>query len=79
MNMKGQNMNVNIILFDDFETLDAFGAAQIFGKAPEHFHINYFSMNGGIVNSVQGVKVWTDELGAVLHCLRRRGYYFGGK
>lgn len=55
-------MNVNIILFDDFETLDAFGPAQIFGKAPEHFHINYFSMNGGIVNSVQGVKVWTDEL-----------------
>lgn len=57
-------MNVNIILFDDFETIDAFGPAQIFGKAQEYFHMNYLSINGGIVNSSQGVKVWTDELEA---------------
>lgn len=55
-------MEVNIVLFDDFETLYAFGPAQIFGKAPEHFHINYLSMSGGVVNSSQGGKVWTDEL-----------------
>ena len=55
-------MKVNIILFDDFETLDAFGPAQIFGKLPEYFSINYLSVNGGIVNSTQGVKVWTEEL-----------------
>ena len=40
-------MKVNIILFDDFETLDAFGPAQIFGKLPEYFSINYLSVNGG--------------------------------
>lgn len=40
-------MNVNIILYDDFETLDALGIANIFGKAPEHFYINYLSVNGG--------------------------------
>lgn len=55
-------MNVNIVLFDDFETMDAFGPAQVFGKAPERFHINYLSVNGGIVNSSQGVKVWTELL-----------------
>lgn len=55
-------MNVNILLFDDFETMDAFGSAQIFGMVPEHFHINYLSVKGGIVNSTQGVKVWTEML-----------------
>lgn len=55
-------MNVNIVLFDDFETMDAFGPVQVFGKAPEHFHMNYLSVNGGIVNSSQGVKVWTELL-----------------
>ena len=55
-------MNVNIILFDDFETMDAFGPAQIFGMVPERFYMNYLSVNGGIVNSSQGVKVWTEIL-----------------
>jgi transcriptional regulator GlxA family with amidase domain len=55
-------MVVNIFLFDDFETMDAFGPAQVFGELPEHFLIRYLSGNGGIVNSSQGVKVWTEEL-----------------
>ena len=55
-------MNVNIVLFDDFDTLDAFGPAQIFGTEPKHFHLNYLSVNGGIINSSQGVKVWTELL-----------------
>lgn len=55
-------MNVNIVLFDDFETMDALGAAQIFGKAPDRFYIHYLSVNGGIVTSSQGVKIWTEIL-----------------
>ncbi|MCD8013172.1 MAG: DJ-1/PfpI family protein [Lachnospiraceae bacterium] len=55
-------MNVNIILFDEFETMDAFVPAQIFGMAPEHFYLQYFSVNGGIVTSSQGAKVWTEIL-----------------
>lgn len=55
-------MNVNIVLFDDFELLDAFGPAQVFGMAPGHFYLNYLSVNGGIVNSSNGVKVWTELL-----------------
>lgn len=55
-------MNVNIILFDDFETMDALGPAQVFGKAPERFYLNYLSVNGGIINSSQGVKIWTEIL-----------------
>lgn len=55
-------MNINIVLFDDFETMDAFGPAQLFGKAPNHFQLRYLSANGDIINSSQGVKVWTDFL-----------------
>lgn len=55
-------MNVDILLFDDFETLDAFGPAEVFGKLPETFHIRYLSVSGDVINSAQGVKVWTDFL-----------------
>ena len=55
-------MKVSIVLYDDFETLDAFGPAELFGKIPEEFHIEYVSLTGKIVNSAQGVKVWTEPL-----------------
>ena len=59
-------MNVNIFLYDDFETLDAFAPVSVFGQRPDYFHINYVSMYGDIVNSSQGVKVWTEAASEVL-------------
>ena len=55
-------MEVNILLFDDFDMMDAFGPAEVFGSSPQHFHVNYLSVPGNIVNSMQGVKVWTEPL-----------------
>lgn len=55
-------MEVNIILFDDFDSLDVFGVVEVLGRAAGHFHINYLSISGNIVNSMQGVKVWTEPL-----------------
>ena len=55
-------MKVNIFLFDDFNAMDAFGPAEVFGKMPEHFYINYYSFKGDFVTSLQGIKVWTDHL-----------------
>ena len=55
-------MEVNILLFDDFDTMDAFGPPEVFGSSPQHFHVNYLSVPGNIVNSMQGVKVWTEPL-----------------
>lgn len=55
-------MNVNILLYDDFDVLDVFGPAEVFGKLPEHFHLKYLSVTGDIINSVQGSKIWTDFL-----------------
>ena len=37
-------MVVNIFLFDDFEVMDAFGPAEIFGQVSERFlHTLYFT------------------------------------
>lgn len=53
-------MRVNVFLFDDFNMLEAFAPAEVFGKVPDQFHIEYYSTRGEFVTSLQGAKVWTD-------------------
>lgn len=55
-------MKVNVLLFDDFDMLDAFAPVEVFSKIPEHFHIEYYSIKGDFVTSIQGCKIWTDYL-----------------
>lgn len=52
-------INFNFILFDDFETLDAFGPAEVIGKLTNEYQLNYYSLNGGITVSSQQIKVDT--------------------
>jgi len=52
-------MKCYIILYDNFETLDALGPAEIFGKIPEEFELIFCSEKGGIIKSTQGVEVLT--------------------
>lgn len=54
-------MKINILLFNKFETLDAFGPAEIFGKVQE-FELDYFSVEGRIITSSQNVSVVTKTL-----------------
>ncbi len=49
----------SILLFDGFETLDAFGPAEIIGKLPKRYALVYASQRGGMVESSQGVRVET--------------------
>ena len=49
----------NIILFDGFETLDAFGPAELIGCAPGLYRLGYYSINGGVVESSQAIRVET--------------------
>ncbi|SMC19758.1 DJ-1/PfpI family protein [Clostridium acidisoli DSM 12555] len=51
---------VDILLFDKFETLDVFGPVEILGKLPEVFKLNFISVDGGIVESSQKVRVETN-------------------
>jgi len=50
------------ILFDEFETLDVFGPVEILGRLGEDFHLNFYSLNGGIIKSSQEVPVYTKPL-----------------
>lgn len=54
-------MDVNIVLFSDFETLDVFGPVEILGRIQE-YNLRYFSLDGGVVVSRQGTKIETEPL-----------------
>lgn len=52
-------MQINLLLFDDFETLDAFGPVEVLGRA-EGYTVRHYSEKGGVVYSSQGVPVVTE-------------------
>ncbi|MBS7528491.1 DJ-1/PfpI family protein [Fusibacter paucivorans] len=52
--------HINLLLFDQFELLDAFGPAEIFGKAPEIFTLHYYSRHGGVIKSAQDTQILTE-------------------
>lgn len=54
-------MNINILLFDNFETLDIFGPIEILGQIKE-YQINYYSETGGIITNAQNLKVVTEPI-----------------
>ena len=58
------------ILFDDFETLDVFGPVEILGRLEEDFHLNFYSLKGGIIKNSQDVPVCTKPL----HSLNLENY-----
>ena len=43
------NYRVDILLFDEFETLDVFGPVEILGRLPEIFKVNFISVDGNII------------------------------
>ena len=54
-------MDVTAVLFEGFETLDMFGPVEMLGASGE-FKMRFFSPDGGIVKSYQGVSVATEPL-----------------
>jgi len=57
--------DIVIVLFDDFETLDAFGPLEVLGGMTDHFRTDCYSLDGGIVTSVQQLRVDTRPLSEV--------------
>lgn len=53
-------MKINILLFDDFETLDVFGPVEILAKI-EGAELCYRSLDGNIVKSAQGTEIITSR------------------
>jgi putative intracellular protease/amidase len=54
-------VDINCLLFNDFETLDIFGPVEAFGKI-EEYEIKYYSMNGGNITSGQNTKISTENI-----------------
>ncbi len=54
-------MNINVILFPDFETLDVFGPVEVFGKV-ENYTIQYYSQQGGIITNKDGLRIETQKI-----------------
>jgi putative intracellular protease/amidase len=55
-------MNVTVLLFEDFETLDAFGPVEIFGRLKDNYRVSLCSEFGGLVKNSHGVTVATEKL-----------------
>jgi putative intracellular protease/amidase len=53
------------LLYDNFETLDAFGPIEILGRLKEHFRIQLISQKGGIITSSQNVRIVTQSISEI--------------
>jgi putative intracellular protease/amidase len=55
-------MNVAVLLFDDFETLDVFGPVEIFGRLKDHYQVQFYSERGSLVKNNHGVAIQSDKI-----------------
>lgn len=58
--------NVTVLLFDDFETLDAFGPVEIFGRLTDIYSIKFCSLNGGLIGNRHGVSIPTETIESLI-------------
>ena len=56
---------IAFVMFDDYETLDVFGPAEIFGRLTDLYTLDFYSLNGGIVTNRHGVPIMTKKLDAI--------------
>jgi len=58
-------MQVSVLVFEDFETLDVFGPVEILGRLTDLYQIRFYSLAGGLVNNKHGVSIDTEKLEAI--------------
>jgi len=55
-------MNIAVLLFEDFETLDVYGPVEVFGRLVDLYSISFYSLSGGLIKNKHGVSVETKSL-----------------
>jgi putative intracellular protease/amidase len=55
-------MNVAVLLFEDFETLDVFGPVEIFGRLTDLYTIKFYSLKGGMIKNRHGVSISSENI-----------------
>ncbi len=48
-------MEVSVLLFEEFETLDVFGPVEIFGRLQEQYKVKFYSLSGARISNSHGV------------------------
>lgn len=61
-NQQVNTMEIAFILFHDYETLDVFGPAEIFGRLVDLYTLKFYSLEGGIVTNRHGVPLMTEKI-----------------
>lgn len=59
---KIEKMEIAVVLFDNYETLDVYGPVEIFGRLVDKYEIKFYSLGGGVVKNKHGVAVLTEKL-----------------
>lgn len=57
--------NVNIVLFNNFTTLDAIGPTEVLSRLPDYFTINFYSQTGGPINGSGSVVIETHSFSSI--------------
>ena len=57
-------MDINILLFEGFETLDVFGPVELLGEI-EEYNLHYYSISGGIIGNRHGIRIETMSIAAM--------------
>ncbi|WP_115889124.1 DJ-1/PfpI family protein [Flavobacterium cutihirudinis] len=55
-------MNIAVLLFDDFETLDVYGPVEVFGRLVDIYSVAFYSLDGGQIKNKHGVSVLSAKL-----------------
>jgi len=53
---------IAILLFDNYETLDVFGPAELFGRLVDLYALNFYSLDGGLVSNRHNVQIMTKKI-----------------
>lgn len=58
-------MNLAVLLFDNFETLDVFGPVEVFGRLNHSYEIKFYSLQGGQIRNNHGITIVTENLNEI--------------
>ena len=62
-------MEIAVLLFDEFETLDVFGPVEIFGRLYNLYSVKFYSINGGQIRNKHGITALTEKLETLTDCI----------
>jgi putative intracellular protease/amidase len=60
-------MEIAVLLFEDFETLDVFGPVEVFGRLTDLYSVQFYSLDGGLINNRHGVSIMTSKSNEINH------------